>query len=180
MQNSKHCEICDLQSFNLNDGIICSLTNKKADFGDKCPDIKLDKKLKEKIIEINTEFEDSSYVKKLAIGNMVFYGLIGLAVLFACYYITMTLLNLGAFHTGSIIIFVVGVLIIGIGIGALNYSRQKRSIISPKKANLDILSELYRIRYDFDAKISTDIMGIKETKIKLRINGETVEKLIRY
>ena len=82
MENSKHCEICDLSSFNLHDGIVCSLTDKKANFIKKCPDIQLDNKMKEKLIEINTEFQDSKYVKKLAIGNIFFYGLIGLAVLF--------------------------------------------------------------------------------------------------
>jgi hypothetical protein len=107
MENSKHCEICDLSSFNLQDGIICSLTDRKADFNKKCPDIQLDKKMKEKLIEINTEFQDSKYVKKLAVGHMIFYGLIGLAVLYFCYYLSFKLLELGVFHTGTIVIFAI-------------------------------------------------------------------------
>lgn len=180
MENSKHCEICDLSSFNLQDGIICSLTDRKADFNKKCPDIQLDKKMKEKLIEINTEFQDSKYVKKLAIGHMIFYGLIGLAVLYFCYYLSFKLLELGVFHTGTIVIFAIGLTILGIGIGSLNYSRQKSNVSSPKKNNLDKLTELYHIRYQFESNISTDVMGIKETNIKLRVNGETIEKVSRY
>lgn len=180
MENSKHCEICDLSAFNLQYGIVCSITGKKADFIKKCPDIQLDRKMKEKLIEINTEFQDSKYVKKLAIGNMIFYGLIGLAVLYFCYYLSFKLLELGIFHTGTIVIFVIGIFIVGIGIGTLNYSRQKSNVSLPKKINLDILAELYQIRYHFESNISTDVMGVKETKIKLRVNGETIEKVSRH
>ncbi|TKD65905.1 hypothetical protein [Flavobacterium sp. ASW18X] len=180
MENSKHCEICDHQSFNFKDGIICGLIERKAEFNNKCPDIKLDKNLKEKIIEINTEFQDSKYVKKLAIGNLIFYGIIGLIVLGFCNYLTTKLFGLGVFHTGSIVIFVIGIMILGIGIGAMNYSRQKREIIFPKKQTLDKLAGIYNIRYEFDSQISTDIMGIKETKITLRLNGEKIERINRY
>lgn len=180
MKNSKHCEICDLQSFNFNDGIICSLTNKKAEFKDKCSDIKFDKKLKDKLIEVNTEFENSKYVKNLAIGNMVFYGLIGITVLFLCYYLSIKFLRLGILHSGTIVIFSIGLGIIGAGIGTLNYSKQKRNAISPKKINLDKLTEIYNVKYQFDFHTSTDMMGIKETKIKLKLNGKTIEKTNRY
>lgn len=178
MNNFMHCEICDLQAFNFTEGIICSLTNKKADFKRKCSKIKLDNKLKKKIIEVNTEFEDSKYVKKLAIGNMILYGLIGLGVLFICYYL-MTILNrVALFHTVTIMIFSIGIGIIGIG--TLNYSMRKRNTITPKKFSLDKLTELYNVRYEFSSEASTDIMGIKETKIKLRINGEKIEKVSRF
>ena len=133
MENQKHCEICDLHSFNLNDGIICSLTGKKGEFGGKCLDIKLDKNLKEKLIEVNSEFNDSKYVKKLAVGNLIFYGLIGLAVLYLCYYLSVKLLKLGVFHTATIVIFVIGISIVGIGIGAINYSLRKGNLIAPKE-----------------------------------------------
>ena len=32
----RFCKICTKQKFDLQQGIICSLTNKKADFEDKC------------------------------------------------------------------------------------------------------------------------------------------------
>ncbi|WP_405384373.1 hypothetical protein [Maribacter sp. LLG6340-A2] len=180
MNKFNHCEICDLHSFNFEDGIICSLTSKRPDFQKKCPDIKLDQNLKDKIIEVNTEFEDSKYVKKLAIGNFVFYSLIGVGVLGICYLLIISLFRLARIHTFTIAVFCIGIGFFGIAIGALNYSRRKRKIISPKKRNLDILTELYNVRYEFDSKISTDIMGIKETKINLRLNGEKIEQTYRY
>ncbi len=180
MENSKHCEICDLHLFTIKQGIICSLTKEKANFSHKCPDIKLDRNLKENIIKVNKEFDDSKYVKKLASGNMIFYGLIGIAILYFCYYLSVELLEYGIYSTASIVIFVIGISVVGMGIGALNYSRQKGNIISPKKEILDKLTKIYNIKYQFESKISTDLMGIKETKIKLRLHGETFEKTERY
>tara|TARA_R110000744_G_C19109611_1_gene534571 strand:- start:108 stop:650 length:543 start_codon:yes stop_codon:yes gene_type:complete len=180
MDKVKHCEICDLQSFNFQDGIICSLTNKKPDFQKKCPDIKLNQNLKDKIIEVNTEFEDSKYVKKLAVGNFIFYSLIGIWVLGICYLLIISLYRLARIHTFTIAVFCIGIGFFGIAIGALNYSKRKRQIISPKKQTLDKLTELYNIRYQFESKISTDIMGVKETKINLRLNGEKIEQTYRY
>ncbi len=180
MDKVNHCEICDLHSFNLQDGILCSLTSKKPDFQKKCPDINLDQNLKDKIIEVNTEFEDSKYVKKLAIANFIFYGLLGIGVLGLCYLLIISLFRLARIHTFTIVVFCVGMGFFGIAIGVLNYSRRKRQLISPKKQILDKLAELYNIRYQFDSKISTDIMGIKETKVNLRLNGEKIEKTYRY
>lgn len=180
MDKTKHCEICDLQSFNMKDGIICSLTNKKADFIKQCSDIKLNEKLKETIIKVNKEFDDSKYVKKLAARNMIFYGIVGVAVLYFCYFLSIQFLKLGVFHTVTIAIFVVGLSIIGMEIGTLNYSRRKRNAIFPKKINLDKLTDIYQIKYQFESDISTDIMGIKHTKTKLRLNGEVIEKTEQY
>ena len=172
MDKVSHCEICDLHSFNFKDGIICSLTTKKPDFQKKCPDIKLNQNLKDKIVEVNTEFEDSKYVRKLAIGNAVLYSLIGIGVLGICYLLIISLFRLARIHTFTIVVFCIGMGFFGIAIGVLNYSRRKKQLISPKKQTLDRLAELYNIHYQFDSKISTDLMGIKETKINLRLNGE--------
>ena len=180
MDKVNHCEICDLHTLNLKEGILCSLTSKKPEFQKKCPDIKLNQNLKEKIIEVNTEFEDSKYVKKLAIGNFVFYSLLGIGVLGICYLLIISLFRLARIHTFTIAVFCVGMGFFGIAIGVLNYSRRKRQLISPKKQILDDLTLLYNVRYQFDSKTSTDFMGVKETKINLRLNGEKIEKTYRY
>lgn len=180
MNKINHCEICDLHSFNLENGIICSLIGKKPKFNTKCPDIKLDKNLKDKIIEVNTEFEDSKYVKKLALGNFVFYSLVGIGVLGLCYFLITSLLRFERIHTFTIVVFCIGFGFLGIAIGVLNYSSRKRELISPKKQILDQLVKLYNIRYQFHSKITTDLMGVKETKIVLRLNGEKIEKISRY
>ncbi|WP_422351132.1 hypothetical protein [Flagellimonas sp.] len=180
MDKVKHCEICDLHSMNLKAGLICSLTAKKPDFQNKCPEIKLNQNLKDKIIEVNTEFEDSKYVKKLALGNFILYSLAGIGVLGICYLLVISLFRLARIHTFTIVVFCIGMGLFGTAIGVLNYSRRKRRIISPKKEILDKLADLYNIRYQFDSKISTDVMGIKETKITLRLNGENIEKTYRY
>ena len=180
MDRVNHCEICDLHTFNLKEGILCGLTSKKPEFQKKCPDIKLNQNLKEKIIEVNTEFEDSKYVKKLAIGNFVFYSLLGIGVLGICYLLIISLFRLARIHTFTIVVFCVGMGFFGIAIGVLNYSRRKRQLISPKKQILDDLTSLYNVRYQFDSKTSTDFMGVKETKINLRLNGEKIEKTYRH
>ncbi len=180
MNPEKHCEICDLQVFSIQEGRLCSLTNQKPDFTRTCVNIALDKRMKERIIKINTEYNDSKYVGKLAWANLAFYGVIGIGVLALCYYISIKFLELGYFHTGTIVIFAIGLTVIGSGIGAMNFSSSKKAIANPKKEQLDAVLDLYHKRYDFESEISTDMMGVKETKIKLRIDGETIEKTSRY
>ena len=111
---------------------------------------------------------------------MLLYGAAGLGVLFLAYQLVLSLFEVARIHTFTIVVFTLGIGLIGIAIGVMNYSRQKKKNISPKKIALDYLTELYQVRYKFKSKISIDFMGVKETKISLRINGETIEKMIRY
>ncbi|WP_298474007.1 hypothetical protein [uncultured Maribacter sp.] len=180
MEKSKHCELCDLQSSNLKEGIICSLTNKKGEFNMQCSKIKLDKKLKEKLFEINGEYEDTRYTKKLALMHCALYSLIGVLVIYLAYYISIQLLKNGFFSTLTITILVIGLSIICIGIGSLNFYKRKLDIIVPRKKVLDKLTNIYRIKYSFKSVISTDIMGIKETTNQLHMEGQVIEKKKRY
>ncbi len=179
MNNSKHCEICDLQSFNFKNGVICNLTNKKAQFNRICMKIKLDEKLKEKLIEVNEEFYDLKYIKKHSIINFIVYTIIGLSVIYFSYFFGVYLLERGFYSTVTIVIFVIGLVVLGFGIGPINYYRQKRKITIAKKNDMDKLANLYNINYDFESKIQTDMMGIKETESVLFINGEEFKKVKR-
>jgi hypothetical protein len=67
-----YCSVCTNRTSNLQNGIICNLTNKQADFSDSCPNYILDKEKKEKItqdisIELKKKF-DSNILTKV-IGN---------------------------------------------------------------------------------------------------------------
>lgn len=44
-----YCSVCQNRTSNLQNGIICNLTNKQADFNDNCPNYNLDNKQLEKV-----------------------------------------------------------------------------------------------------------------------------------
>lgn len=48
-----YCKICENQKFDLNQGIICGLTNKRADFKEECPSFVEDSLLK---IELSNQY----------------------------------------------------------------------------------------------------------------------------
>ncbi|MPQ49313.1 hypothetical protein GCQ56_20155 [Marinifilum sp. N1E240] len=174
MTKSNHCELCDLQSFNYKYGIICSLTEKKPSFQKQCSYISLEKKLVEKLVEINMEYEDLKHVKKQTVLNLIFYLIIGLAVVYLSYFIGTILPATTIFQTVTIIIFASGLVLIGKGIGGINFYRQKSGVIVPKKKILDQLAELYNINYEFKSNISTDLMGVKKTDAELFIEDKLV------
>jgi len=175
MTESNHCELCDLQSLNYKYGIVCSLTEKKPSFQKQCSNISLENKLVEKLVEINMEYEDLKHVKKQTVLNLIFYLIIGLAVIYLSYFIGTILPATTIFHTVTIIIFASGLVLIGRGIGGINFYRQKYGVIVPKKKILDQLSELYNINYEFKSNISTDLMGVKKTDAELFIEGKLIE-----
>ena len=175
MKKTNHCELCDLQSQNYKHGIICSLTGNKPSFQKFCSNIKLKKTIVEKLIETNIEFDDLKHVKKQTVLNLIFFLIIGLAVIYLAYFIGTIVPATTVFHTITIIIFVSGLILIGKGIGGINFYRQKSGVIIPKKKILDQLEKLYKINYEFKSNISTDLMGVKKTNAELFINGKLIE-----
>lgn len=62
----KHCKVCLNQKFDLNQGIICSLTNEKADFEDQCDTFEENKKLPEKVICLILKLEQKMFYQAKA------------------------------------------------------------------------------------------------------------------
>lgn len=180
MKKTNHCELCDLQNQNYKHGMVCGLTGNKPSFQKLCSNIKLEKKIVERLIETNIEYDDLKYVKKQTVLNLIFYLTIGLAVIYLAYFIGTILPATSVFHTITITIFVSGLILIGKGIGGINFYRQKSGVIIPKKKILDQLEKLYKINYEFKSNISTDLMGVKRTNAELFLNGKLIVSKKRW
>ncbi|NOU59598.1 hypothetical protein [Marinifilum caeruleilacunae] len=173
MKKTNHCELCDLQAFDFKSGIICGLTKQKPSFQKQCSNISLEQKLAEKLVEINLECEDLKHVKRQSILNLVFYLIIGIAVIYLSYFIGTILPEAIIFHTITIIIFVAGLVLLGKGIGGINFYNQRYKVLSPKKEVLDQLTRIYNIDYEFKSQITTDLMDVKRTNFELFIGGKS-------
>ena len=46
------CKICNNRKMDINHGLICSITNSKADFDETCPDFEKDQKEKDRLVNI--------------------------------------------------------------------------------------------------------------------------------
>lgn len=175
MEKIKHCQICDLQQYDIQKGLKCSLTEKLPKFNNTCPKIVLNEKMLQRIVKVNWEFEDIKAMKNKSIMNFVFFGIIALGVFYFDYYLTQELNSYGVYSTVSIIIFVVGLAVLGMAIGPMNMYYNKKKNHTPVKEELDDLMKLYNISYDYQYNEHTDYFGVKEMKHKLTINGEIFE-----
>jgi endonuclease III-like uncharacterized protein len=64
----------------------------------------------------------------------------------------------------------------GLGLGALRFYKRKKKIILPKKEELDKITSLYNIKYEFSTKISSDILGNETADSILKIDDEILER----
>jgi hypothetical protein len=52
LKNIRHCRYCELHKFQLNKGIICTLTGEQGLFSNTCPKISFSENLYAKIFEV--------------------------------------------------------------------------------------------------------------------------------
>ena len=97
MENLNHCVLCKNQLFDIKIGTKCNITKEIPSFWDKCTNIKFGTKYKERIQNINIEYERIKSRKILAVTNSVLYFTIGLCIMLAGYF-----LGTYAFDTGVI------------------------------------------------------------------------------
>jgi hypothetical protein len=81
MEIAEHCSFCDHKEFNLTDGNLCGLTQKKADFIKKCPKIRFGATAKQKIIETNIEYRELQRRKPKILRKMMLIVLGGLPLI---------------------------------------------------------------------------------------------------
>lgn len=176
IKNVRHCRYCELHEFELNKGVICTLTGELGEFSSTCPSIKFDNILVNKIFDVNIAVEYLKYLKPRAFLNFSMYLLVGIIVHILNYFVTIMIFNKGFLSTLTITIFILGMVLIGFGLGSLRFYYTKKKNILPKKKELDIIVKLYGINYNFSTKIKSDILGNEKTESTLRLNGEFFER----
>jgi len=77
-QQLKYCKVCKNQGFNIKEGVICKLTEARADFKDVCPDYILDEALLEKRekaqVQSNIQIEKETNNTSIVMGVLAMVG----------------------------------------------------------------------------------------------------------
>lgn len=170
MNNSKHCVLCDNKIVDYKTGVICSLTNKKPDFQEKCNTIKLDNIFKSKITEKNIEYEAVLKTRVDAYGMFIFYLIIAILIFVGSYLLGKYIFDAGYISTVPLIIMGVGIIPLGVAFGTFNNYRSLLSIATKRKQELDKITKLYGYAYNITIEHFKDSLGNKsyETDLKIR------------
>ncbi|WP_452597539.1 hypothetical protein [Pontimicrobium sp. MEBiC01747] len=170
MNNAKHCVLCDNKIVDYKTGVICSLTNKKPDFQEKCNVIKLNNTFKSKITETNIEYEAVLKTRTDVYGMFIFYLIIALAIFVGGYLLGKYIFEAGVISTIPLIIMGVGIIPLGMAFGPLNYYKSSLKIASKRKKELDKIARLYGYSYNIKIAHLKDSLGNKsyETDLNLR------------
>lgn len=168
MNLTKHCELCDLQKYNIKTGTTCSLTDKKPSFNKTCIKIELNDKFENKLKEINVKYEKIKSEKLLTYIYFVVFLIIGLTVIIGGYLLGKFILDKGVISTVPLIIMGVGIAPLGLAFGTLNNHLQEFKLAQKKKIDLDELLQLYKIDYQIDIKFGEKYHGNQDVFVQLK------------
>lgn len=147
MNQTNHCQLCELQQYDIHTGTRCDLTNDRPDFKDKCPDIVFKDKYQAKIKEINIEYELVKRTKATSISNFIVFLILSIATIAAGFLIGKYGLDKGVISTVPLIIMGVGVSILPLASGPLNTYRWGMKIARKKKKELGALIDVQHTIY---------------------------------
>ena len=170
MKNTDHCNLCDNKKTDFNIGVLCGLTDQKPDFVGKCNVIKLDEEFKQKIIEVNIEYEAVLKTKIDTYGLSIIYLVVAFAFFVGGFLIGKYALDSGVISTVPLIIMGVGIAPLGMATGPFNYYQSSLKIARHKKNIVDKVAQLYGYIYDIKIVHLKDSLGNKsyETDLKIR------------
>lgn len=176
LKNVRHCRYCQNHEFKLNEGIICTLTGQKGEFSNTCPKVNFGDNLYTKIFDVNIAVEYLHRLKPKSYIYLVTFLTLGIAVHILNYVLTIHIYEKGFLSTITITILILGVILMGMGIGAIRFYIVKKNIILPKKEELDQIVKLYNLQYEFTTKIKSDILGNENAASTLKIDGKTIKR----
>ncbi len=168
LELARHCRMCQNLDFNVSYGTKCGLTKEKPDFKEKCHKIEFGENAEKYITEVSVEKELVDKSKFDYIGTFIMYLLISLSFMIGGTLLTRYIFGFGVFHTVTLILIGVGILILPKSFGTLNMFRAKKNVADEKIKNLEKTLKKYNKHYEIDLNIK-DIHGIKEVKSKVRI-----------
>jgi len=153
MNQTDHCNICENQKHNFQNGVYCALSNKKPYFQGKCVKIKFGDFLKEKTKKVNLDYELIKRTKKDTYFSFFIYLIISLVLIIGTIIFIFYALSKGAFTTYSIVPIAIGFGTLVKAISSLvNYHRDIKITINNKEKH-NILLAKYGIKYTFDFKV---------------------------
>lgn len=85
MIQAKHCNLCKFPKRDLKNGLSCGLTDKKPTFDEICRDIQFSNDFKAYALELLDKIQRLKKRKISVYLNLLFFGVIGLAILIVSY-----------------------------------------------------------------------------------------------
>ena len=168
LELSRHCKICNNLDFDVSYGSRCSLTSQKPNFVNKCSEIEFGDNAKKYITEISVEKKLVEKSKFDYLGTFVIYLLISLFFIIGGILLSKYLFGFGVFHTVTLVLVGVGVIVLPKAFGALNMYNAKNNVASEKIKNLENTLNIYNKKYSIDLNIN-EIHGINEVKSNVKI-----------
>jgi hypothetical protein len=166
---AEHCKLCDNKIVDFKTGVICSLTNKKPDFTNKCPKIVLENDFEKQITKINIEYESVLNSRTNQIGLGVFNLIISLVIFILGMVITNFIFQKGFISTITLVILVIACIPLAKGIGTINSYFNDLKIAKKQKQKLDKIASFYGYDYNIQIQHIKDSLGNIEHKADLKI-----------
>ncbi|WP_299112869.1 hypothetical protein [uncultured Winogradskyella sp.] len=171
MDITSHCKICNHQKIDFKVGTLCSITDKKPDFHNRCIKADFSEKLETKIEQINVEYEKVRKTRLLVYANFIIFLSVAFAVILAGFYLAKYLLKFNAISSVPFIISLVGVLfVLPIAIGPLNSYLNDLKLAKQRKNELDQVLEIYNINYDINIEFGKAYHGTQDVYVDLKVN----------
>jgi hypothetical protein len=164
MEIAGHCSFCEHKKYIFEKGNLCGLTQKKADFIEKCPKIRFGATAKEKIIETNIEYRQLQLRKPKILRKMILIVFAGLLLIATAIFVSKFIFMMEMFSPNAIteeeawFVFSVIYGIAGV-IWLFEYAfkpfikhKNITSVIASQKKHMDYLFALYDYDYTINYK----------------------------
>ncbi|CAM1343664.1 hypothetical protein [Tenacibaculum amylolyticum] len=158
IKNTDHCRLCEYQEAYIQKGIICSLNNLPPAFSRTCSKKLFNTIAIEKTTSISQKYKELNESRLTIYLNIIFWPIIGILVLYADYlyyqhyikpYDILTKYGPYGYYCIPILIilFCVGIILIGKGTGPYFEYKKEKEVAFVQKKRLDQVFQLYGIRY---------------------------------
>lgn len=183
VEQTKHCVLCKHGKRRLKDGMYCGVTNRKANFQTSCPHVTFSHKLFEEVNKTNIELEKIKRSKLTNYFHFLTFIIISLGVFWIIYllrsYFFQTYTSVPGYYSfkGSAFSFIIpiifaaiGVKVMAIAFGYFNKFKNDLSFAKDKKEQIDLILNVYNIKYEIGMDFGKKYLGMQEVQTKLNFN----------
>jgi hypothetical protein len=178
MDFKEHCNLCENIKSNLQEGIICGLTNQKPTFNKTCPKIKLGKKFEKQLGVIHIDIEKLKKQKRLIYTQFFLSIILGSILilsqrnLFVGFDFTYSkYLKLAQ----SLLVVFLGFGLCSIALNELKKYRKKLKIVKDQKHKIDNILDEYRIEYSCSVEFGKKYHDIQDVVVELKSNSDLLK-----
>ena len=174
MHNIWHCDICNYQRVDMQQGSLCTLTDRKPSFYKMCAKISLTDKFEGKLIEASIKVKKIEKERWLKYGFFIIFLILGFSALWFAFELT-ALIRGFELRSNSIWITILPFYIGGVSlllfhqaIGTLNNYRQDLKAALRDKSQIDEVLAIYNERYEISINFGKNYLGVQEVEADLK------------